>query len=93
MKVVRDGIWLCADCLMVACNGDASGLDFSYGPDEAAAKLARIEAGLERLGPHLVPAFDSETEEGIRDFSACGCDCCGSRLAGTMHEFAILGDS
>lgn len=85
MEIIRDNIWLCVDCLMVAVNGDESGIE-----DEKQIEATR--AGLDELGPHLVPDFDSETEEGIRDFSSCGCDCCGSRLAGTMHRFAILGE-
>ena len=84
--VVRDDLWLCVDCLMVAVNGDASGIG-----DEHQEK--RTNVGLDRLGPNLVPNFDSENDDdGIREFSACGCDCCGSRLAGTMHRFAVLGN-
>lgn len=86
MIVVQRELWLCVDCTIVACNGDYSGID-------SQKTIDRVNAGLERLGPHLVPDFDSESEEGIRYFSSCGCDCCGSRLAGTMHRFAILGES
>jgi hypothetical protein len=95
MIVVQDDLWLCTDCLMIAVNGDASGLDYSYSEKEAAQRLAAIEAGLDELGPHLVPDFDSEADEdnGIREFSSCGCDCCGSRLAGEFHRFAVLGES
>ena len=85
MIVVQDNLWLCVDCLMFACNGDTTGID-----DDKRAK--QVTDGVAALGPHLVPDFDSETEEGIRDFSSCGCDACGSRLAGTMHRFAVLGE-
>lgn len=92
MTIVRE-LWLCVDCTMLAVNGDASSLDYHYGKD-ADARLARIEAGLTRLGAHLVPHWTTddagEISEGHRDFSSCGCDCCGSRLAGEMHRFAIL---
>lgn len=91
MKVVRDDLWLCSDCLMVAVNGDATGLDYHYSAEEAAKRLAAIEAGLDALGPHLVPAFDSETGKGIEEFSRRECDCCGEHLAGERHEFATLG--
>lgn len=93
MIVVRDDLWLCVDCLTVAVNGDASGLDFSYDEEEAAAKLRDIEEGLEALGPHLVPDFDSETGDGHEEFANMGCDCCGSQLAGEMHRFAVLGEA
>lgn len=85
MQIVRDDLWLCIDCTIVACNGDYSGID----SDE---RVEEIDEGLEELGPHLVPDFDSEADEGIREFSNCGCDCCGSELAGTMHRFAVLSD-
>ena len=38
MDIVRDNIWLCSDCRIVACNGDVTGID----SDE---RIARIEAG------------------------------------------------
>lgn len=93
MIVVRDDLWLCADCLLIAVNDDASSLDYYYG-DRAAERLAIIVAGLEKLGPHLVPDFDSETGEGIEEFYRpfLGCACCGSRLAGEFHRFAVLGE-
>lgn len=90
MRIARE-VWLCVDCLIVAVNGDYSGFDFCY-PDLTARdkRIAQVDAGLERLGPHLAPDYDSETGEGIREFSSCGCDACGSPLAGEMHRFAIL---
>lgn len=90
MDVVRDDLWFCVDCLMIAVNGDASSLDYHYG-DKADERLVEIEAGLTRLGPHVVPDFDSNTGDGHKEFARYGCDCCGSRLAGEMHRFAILG--
>lgn len=84
MRVIRDGIQLCQDCMIMACNGDATGID----SDE---RLAEVIAGLERLGPNLVPSFDSETGEGYDEFSSSQCGCCESKLAGSRHDFAILG--
>lgn len=90
MKVKRDDLWLCQDCMIAAVNGDFTGLDFSQGKEAADARMATIITGLERLGPHLVPDFDSETGEGVEDFSRKGCDCCETRLAGSRHRFAVL---
>jgi hypothetical protein len=91
MQVVRDDLWLCVDCLMVAVNGDDSGIE---GDDRKRA----VRTGVEMLGRHLVPDFDSETEDehgnihvGVREFSSTTCDCCGSHLAGSRHRFAVLG--
>jgi hypothetical protein len=92
MKVVQDDLWLCVDCLSAAVNGDYTGLQYYFKEPEATRRTEAIKAGLAKLGPHLVPDFDSETGEGIREFSSCGCDCCGSGLAGTMHRFAVLGE-
>jgi hypothetical protein len=85
MQVLRDDLWFCVDCTIVACNGDYSGID----SDE---RVAEVNAGFDALGPHVAANFDSEEDEGIREFSSCGCDCCGSPLAGEMHRFAILGE-
>jgi hypothetical protein len=76
--------WLCVDCTIVNVNGDASGID-------SAERLAEVESGLAAIGAtgHLSANWDSETGEGIREFSRCGCDACGSRLAGTFHRFAV----
>jgi hypothetical protein len=84
MRVVRDDLDFCDDCLMGACNGDFTGMD-----DVTEAKVI---AGLNALGPNVVPAFDSETGEGIDEFSHVRCDCCGSKLYGQRHKFAILGE-
>ncbi len=80
-------LWFCVDCTIVECNGDWSGIE------DIGARHAEIQDGLDRLtanGSHVSPNWDSETEEGIRSFSRCGCDCCGSPLAGEMHRFALF---
>ena len=91
MYVEKGDIWLCADCLQAAVNDDYTGLDYYYEAKEAEERETAIRKGLNKLGPNLVPDFDSETDDGIEEFSSCGCDCCGSGLAGTMHRFAVLG--
>jgi hypothetical protein len=82
MRIIRDGIWLCQDCTIVACNG----------PDgvELLDEMGTL-SGLAGLGPHLVPTFDSETGEGIESFSRRHCDSCQEWRAGYRAEFATLG--
>jgi hypothetical protein len=82
MQVKRDDLWLCDDCLFAAVNGDAN---------EDSGRDAVIMFGLEALGPHLVPDFDSETGEGVDSFSRTACACCFSHWAGQRHRFAVLG--
>lgn len=82
MRVVRDGIQLCTDCMILAVNGDESGL--------TAERAAQCYAGLEALGPHLVEAFDSESGEGEEEFSNMPCEACGTGLSGARYEFAVL---
>jgi hypothetical protein len=83
MEIIRDNLWLCDDCLMVAVNGDESGI--------ASDDLSAVRKGIRELGNGLVPDFDSETEAGIDEFSSKSCDCCRSKLAGPRHRFSILG--
>lgn len=86
MRVVQDDLRLCQCCMIAACNGD--GCQCGGQPDHNDA----IDAGLRRLGPHLVPAFASEAQEGIWEFTNYPCDCCCTRLAGERYSFAILGE-
>ncbi len=98
MHVARDGIELCEDCMIVAVNGDYTGITvrrkLTDSDEDHEARLdrriKRIDDGLAELGPHLVPNFDSETGEGINEHSRGSCDCCGSSLHGARHEFAVL---
>jgi hypothetical protein len=65
----------CVDCVLLIANGDASD-----------AHAARVEANWPDGG--LVLACPDECEG---EFSSRECDCCGSRLAGERHPFAVLG--
>ena len=96
MKVVRGDLWLCTECLQPAVNDEWSSFDYYYTDEEERdAKILRVRRGLEALGPHLVPDFDSETGEGHKEFARApigGCACCRTNLAGEWHRFAVLGD-
>ena len=82
VTVIRDDLWLCDDCALWAVNGDASGID--------GERCAKVQNGVARLGSGLVPDFDSETDDGVNEFSAAACDACGTPYAGTRHRFAVL---
>lgn len=92
--------WKCFTCTREgtgrapnACPFCTSEHDDNHGPHSMAdIRMAEVTAGLEKLGPHLVPHFDSETGEGIEEFTWRGCSCCGSKLGGQKHRFAILGE-
>ena len=83
MKVVRDGLWLCADCRIAAVNGDFTGI-------ESDERVKEVEAGLERLGAHLVND-EGENGEGYDEFKWRSCDCCRTNRGGERFRFAILG--
>jgi hypothetical protein len=85
MRVIWDDLQLCECCMFAAVNGDTCQCDHDYHSTE-------VTAGLERLGPHLVPDFDSETQDGCNEFSRSPCDCCKSKLHGSRHRFAVLGE-
>lgn len=85
VEPIRTGVRLCSDCMIVAINGDTTGIS----SDE---RRAEVIAGLERLGTvgHLTPDFDTETGRGFVDFARGPCGCCRSPLAGAFHDFAIF---
>lgn len=84
MRVVLDNLWLCVDCTQAACNG-------SDGMDISPETLQSVKTGLARL-PHLAADFDSETGDGLREFSSVRCDGCHTTLAGYRARFAQLGN-
>jgi hypothetical protein len=83
MKVIDDDLWLCDDCRTYAANSDTSGIDDSKRERE-------VIYGVDSLGPHLVANYDSETGEGLREFSHRTCDACRSNLSGSRTRFALL---
>jgi hypothetical protein len=85
VEIIQDNLWLCTDCLIYAVNGDTSGI-------ESPEREREVVEGVNALGPHLVPDYDVETEDGILGFTRRQCDACGTRLAGERHRFAILGE-
>lgn len=89
VRIAHDNLWLCSDCTIAEVNGDYSGIEYSGGEK----RVKEVEEGIERLvkrvGP-LSPNFDSETGEGIKEFSSQRCDACGTRLAGERDRFVAF---
>ena len=84
METIYDDLWFCTDCTFLAVNGDA--------PDDEKT-AARCIAGLERLSEKgTVVPNDGEDGDGRDEFSTRRCDCCHSRLGGSRHRFAVLGE-
>jgi len=93
MQIIQDDLWFCYDCYIMAETGNTSSFDYYYSPSEAANRIREIERELslyEKEG-HIVSNNDSETGEGIEEFSRRVCDCCGTGLAGGRHRMALLG--
>jgi hypothetical protein len=82
MEIIERNIHLCVCCTMASVNGDSCDCD-----GDCAAEVA---AGLADLGEHIVPDFDSESGDGIREFSSVTCAGCHTWLAGSRHRFARL---
>lgn len=76
-------LWLCDDCTIVEVNDDPSGID----SDERVEEVYEALHALKQHG-HIAPDWDSETGEGIKEFSRSRCDSCGTSLAGSRHRFA-----
>jgi len=83
--ILKDGLLFCQCCTLAAVNGDSCDC-----PGDHDGQVTR---GLGRLTTswrgYIVAAFDEG--EGVHEFSSSQCDCCLSRLAGSRHEFAIIG--
>ena len=85
MKVERDGLYLCQDCTGISCNGiHGNEIENSERADFILARLTLPEF------KYLVPSFDSETGEGLHEFSSVPCAVCKTPLAGYRAEFATL---
>lgn len=80
-------VWFCDDCTIAEVNGDYSGMT-----DERALEVAKAFEELPSRVPcssHVSANWDSETGEGIREFSREMCFCCDTRLGGGRHRFAL----
>ena len=90
VDIIDDDVMVCTDCLMIIANDDASGLDYSLGEEEAAAREQEIRGAIAEIqreeGQVAVGASDRDEE-----FSSRPCACCGMRLAGPRHHCVILG--
>lgn len=82
MKVSDVELWLCTDCTMFAVNGDLPA-------DSTPARDKEILAGASAYPP-IVANYNSDTGEGMDEFSRRACDCCDSPLAGARTRFAQL---
>lgn len=80
-------VWFCDDCTIAEVNGDYSGMT-----DERATEVSKAFEELPDRVPgcsHVSPNWDSETNEGIVEFSHRPCFCCDTRLGGGRHRFAL----
>ena len=91
--IARD-IWGCVDCLCYCVNGDLP-TDSTPERDREIRDGVDSAAGYRRdyATAQLVSDSNSDTGDGINEFSASACDVCGSRLAGSRERFAVLADS
>ena len=87
MLVKIDTLAFCADCTMVAVNGDYTGLDYHYSEEDAEKRKQEIDNGLAVLGAVY---YDDNRESD--EFSTRKCDCCGTHLAGRRDYFIVLGE-
>jgi hypothetical protein len=84
VRVIEDELYLCVDCTIATNNGDYSGMD--------AEQEKATRDGLTKLGPYVVCNFDSETGDGLEQFSNTPCAACETTLAGYRARHAQLGD-
>lgn len=77
--------FVCGDCLMAIANGDYTGLDYYYSPDEADLRVEEINAGISRLSEENGYIMTGDGENDLT-LSYKPCDCCGADLDGERHE-------
>lgn len=87
MPKLIDKIEVCSDCLSPIMYGDFTELDYYYSSDEADARAAEIEAGMNKLSER--GALVNSDLDGA-EFSKFPCECCGSKLHGRRHAIAII---
>ena len=87
MPTEIDRIWVCEDCQSVIANGDYTGLDYWYSPEEAERRAKEIDGAIKSFAPAYLFMGD-----GYDEFSRRACECCGSTEAGTRHEAVVFGE-
>lgn len=83
MKVKFEGK-CCGDCLFFLANGDVP--EGKTG-DEFASQIKAFHDRSDEDMKHMCIASNEETDG---EFSWRQCECCGSRLGGSRHNFVIL---
>ena len=84
MRMLDPELWFCVDCTALAVNGDA--------PEDPAVarRCARGLRELSKDGQSVAANWDSESGDGVEEFSRRDCDCCGTALAGSRDRFALF---
>lgn len=72
--------WVCLDCYWMHHYGRSASDDPAYVPDRRPLSLITSEAW---------DFTDSETGDGIADFSWSPCEGCGSNLGGARYRLAV----
>lgn len=80
MRVIRDNLEVCDDCIVAIANADFSGMD-----DATEQAVKQGIQDLQKNGLYLV-AGDEDFE-----FSQSNCDCCGG-LPGRRYSASLLGE-
>lgn len=84
MVYVINKIRVCVDCLLYLTNGELTDGD---GNDIAEAHGRKIAALWEGENVILAPCGDEESDDA---FSDTNCEGCGSNLAGSRHDVAVM---
>ncbi|SDK68941.1 hypothetical protein [Billgrantia gudaonensis] len=87
--IVDDHFMVCADCLMIIANDDATGLDHFLDEESAAAREreVRLSIAAAQRDESYIAVGDSERDE---EFSTASCDCCKTTLAGSRHHCVLM---
>lgn len=76
-----DELWICQDCFLLEETGELN--------DVSEVREEDVAEAIASLSGYLAANWDSETGEGINEFSWSTCDCCRSRLGGERHRYTL----
>lgn len=89
----HSSVWVCTDCYFAHHHGAEQRNGKWYAGETLEPAEREPLAYLLDEGVELADNTDSETGEGMREFSWSQCDGCGSTLGGSRYRLAVFNET